>query len=68
MSKILIAIVAVLFVAAVLVISIIAVNKRDEKHDKLVPPTNKSITLEGEFACLPQKGDGPHTLSVLLPS
>lgn len=63
-SALLVAIFAPLFVVAVLVLAIIAVNQHDKTtpNDKLVPPTTENFTVEGQLSCLPVKGDGPHTL------
>jgi hypothetical protein len=63
-STILIALGAVLFVLAALVLSILAVTNDDKKDkNQSSPSTNQEITVEGEFVCLPHKDtDGPQTL------
>lgn len=58
------AVVAAVFVAA-LVLSIAAVTSRNgaTPADEGRPPTSgQTITVEGEYVCLPKSGDGPHTM------
>lgn len=55
--------------AVTLLIAVLAVGafaNRDDGKDAVAPKNGDTITVEGEYQCLPKKGDGPHTMECAL--
>lgn len=56
-------VIVAILIGAVVAAIIYAVNNNDESTSAV---SGQSITVEGEYECLPKPGDGPHTLECAL--
>lgn len=57
-----IAVVGAIVILVALVATVVYLANNNDVNPSSTPQNTQTITVEGEFVCLPKEGDGPHTL------